>query len=102
MARATEGGAARCELILSGIRQLTPEVTYALCSVGLDGSLLGAVDGAAHIDLRHRDSDSLEDTVRQAIRKVEQAGFGVVRVESNAANVITQINRELRERAQPT
>ena len=82
-------------LILSGISELTPEVTDALYKAGFDDALVGIVDGVPYIDVNHRDSDSLEDTIRQAISDVEKAGYRVVRVESDTANAITRINAEL-------
>lgn len=92
-----ENGAMRHEftLILSGITELTPDVTDALYEVGFDDSLVGMVDGVPYIDVNHRESDSLEDTIRGAIRDVERAGFRVLRIESDAANVITRINAGL-------
>ena len=82
-------------LILSGIGELTPEVTDALYEAGFDDALVGLIDGVPYIDVNHRDSDSLENTIRQSIRDVEKAGFRVVRVESDTANAITRINADL-------
>lgn len=82
-------------LILSGVCELAPEVTDALYEAGFDDSLVGMADGAAYIDVNHRESDSLEDTIRQAVRDAENAGFRVARVESDAASVIARINTEL-------
>ena len=82
-------------LILSGIRELTPTVNDSLYQAGFDDSLVGMVDGVPYIDVNHRESESLEVTIREAIRDVENAGFRVVRVESDSANVITRINAEL-------
>lgn len=89
-------------LVLAGISELTPEVTDALYEAGFDDSLVGMADGVPYIDVRHRESDSLENTIRQAIRDVERAGFRVVRVESDAANMITRINCELLTISQPS
>lgn len=88
-------------LILSGFSELTPEVTDALYEAGFDDSLVGVADGVPYVDVNHRESDSLENTIRDAIRDVEQAGFRVVRVESDAANVITRINADLLPVPQP-
>ena len=82
-------------LILSGISELTPEVTDTLYEVGFDDALVGMVNGVPYIDINHRESDSLEDTIRQAIRDVEKAGYRVIRVESDTANAITRINTDL-------
>jgi hypothetical protein len=82
-------------LILSGIGELTPEVTDTLYEAGFDDALVGMVKGVTYIDINHRESDSLEDTIRQAIRDVEKAGYRVIRVESDTANAITRINTDL-------
>ncbi len=82
-------------LILSGISELTSEVTDALYDAGFDDALVGMANGVPYIDVNHRESDSLEDTIRQAIRDVEKAGYRVVHVESDTANAITRINAEL-------
>jgi hypothetical protein len=82
-------------LILSGISELTPEVTDTLYEAGFDDALVGMVNGVPYIDINHRESDSLEDTIRQAIRDVEKAGYRVIRVESDTANAITRINTDL-------
>lgn len=82
-------------LILSGISELTPEVTDSLYEAGFDDALVGMLDGVPYIDINHRESDLLEETIRQAIRDVEKAGYRVVRVESDTANAITRINAEL-------
>jgi hypothetical protein len=89
-------------LILAGISELTSEVTDSLYEAGFDDSLVGMSDGVPYIDVHHRESDSLEDTIRLAIRDVEKAGYRVVRVESDAANAITRINTELLVTPQPT
>lgn len=82
-------------LILTGIKDLTPDVTDALYEAGFDDALVGIAAGIPYIDVNHRQSESLEKAVRDAIRDVEKAGFHVVRVESEAANVITRINADL-------
>ena len=82
-------------LILTGVSDLTPEVTDALYEAGFDDALIGMAAGVPYIDINHRRAESLEKAVRQAIRDVEKAGLRVVRVESDAANVITRINADL-------
>jgi hypothetical protein len=89
-------------LILAGISDLTPDVTDALYEAGFDDCLVGMVNGVPYIDVNHRESASLEDTVREAIRDVERAGFRVIRVESDTANVITRINASLLVTPQPS
>jgi hypothetical protein len=82
-------------LILAGIKDLTPEATDAPYEAGFDDALVGMAAGLPYIDVNHRQAESLEIAVREAIRDVEKAGFHVVRVESEAANVITRINADL-------
>jgi hypothetical protein len=82
-------------LILTGIKDLTPDVTDALYEAGFDDALVGMAGGVPYIDVNHREAKSLEKAVREAIRAVEKAGFHVVRVESDAANAITRINADL-------
>jgi hypothetical protein len=82
-------------LILTGIKDLTPDVTDALYEAGFDDALVGVSAGVPYIDVNHRRAESLENAVREAIRDVEKAGFHVVRVESDAANAITRINADL-------
>ena len=79
-------------LILSEIPELTQEVNDALFEAGFDDSLVGVADGNVFIDVNHRESESFETTVQQAIDDVEKAGFNVLRVESDASNVIARIN----------
>jgi hypothetical protein len=82
-------------LILTGIKDLTPDVTDALYEAGFDDALIGMAAGVPYIDVNHRQAESLEKAVREAIRDVEKAGFHVVRVESETANAITRINADL-------
>ena len=82
-------------LILAGVSELSPQITDALFEAGFDDSLVGMVDGVAYVDVNHRHDGPLEETIRQAIRDVQQAGFRVVRVESDVAGVVTRINSEL-------
>jgi hypothetical protein len=90
-----EAGSHQFTLILTGIKDLTPDVTDALYESGFDDALVGVAGGVPYIDVNHRQAESLEKAVRAAIRDVEKAGFHVVRVESDAANAITRINADL-------
>ncbi len=90
-----ESGSCQFTLILTGIKDLTPDVTDALYEAGFDDALVGVVGGVPYIDVNHRRAESLENAIRAAIRDVEKAGFHVVRVESDAANAITRINADL-------
>ena len=82
-------------LILTGIKDLTPDVTDTLYEAGFDDALIGMAAGVPYIDVNHRQAESLEKAVREAIRDVEKAGFSVVRVESETANASTRINADL-------
>lgn len=82
-------------LILSGVNDLTPELNDALFEGGFDDCLVGVADGEVYIDVNHRESESLEQSVREAIRDVENTGLHVARVESAEWNVLAQINSEL-------
>ena len=82
-------------LILTGIKELTPEVTDALYEAGFDDALVGMAAGVPYMDVNHRQAESLDKAVREAILDVEKAGFHVVRVESDVANAITRINAGL-------
>src|SRR5437016_5119710 len=82
-------------LILTGLKDLTPDVTDALYEAGFDDALVGMLAAVPYIDVNHRQAESLDKAVREAIRDVEKAGFHVVRVESEAANAITRINADL-------
>jgi len=89
-------------LILAGIKELTPDVTDALYEAGFDDALVGMAAGVPCIDVNHRQAESLEKAVREAIRAAEKAGFRVVRVESDAANALPRINAELLTLSSPS
>lgn len=97
MAKVTrkETSAYQFTLILTGIKELTPDVTDALFEAGFDDALIGMAAGTPYIDVNHRQGESLETAIRAAIRDVEKAGFHVVRVESETADVFTRINADL-------
>jgi hypothetical protein len=82
-------------LILAGIKDLTPDVTDALYEAGFDDALIGMAAGVPYNDVNHRQAESLDKAVRDALGDVEKAGFHVVRVESEADNAITGINADL-------
>src|SRR5437868_2097654 len=82
-------------LILTGMKDLTPDVTDALYEAGFDDALVGMAGRVPYIDINHRRAESLDKAVREAIRDVEKAGFHVIRVESEVANAITRINADL-------
>jgi hypothetical protein len=83
-------------LILSGVAELTPELADALYAATQGDIELNLRDGIAFVEFE-RSATSLQQAITTAIREVEQAAVGVrvVRVESDAANVIAKINAEL-------
>ena len=83
-------------LILSGIAEITPELADALYEATHGDIELNMRDGVAFVEFE-RKAATLRDAITTAIREVEQAGVGVrvVRVESEAANVIAKINADL-------
>jgi hypothetical protein len=83
-------------LILSGIRELTPELADALFEATNGELELNMREGVAYAEVS-RSAPSLADAVRSAIAEVEGCGQGVrvVRVESESANTIARINAEL-------
>lgn len=83
-------------LILSGVSEITPELSDALYEA-TDGDIeLNMRNGVPYLEF-DRTASSLHEAVSSAIEQVEQAGVGVrvVRVESEAANVIAKINADL-------
>ncbi len=83
-------------LILSGIAELTPELADALYEATEGDIELNLRDGVAFAEVE-RPAASLHEAITTAIRQIEQAPVGVrvVRVESEAANVIAKINADL-------
>jgi len=83
-------------LILSGVADITPELADALYESTHGDIELSQRDGVAFLEFE-RQAATLRDAVTTAIREVEGAGVGVrvVRVESEAANVIAKINADL-------
>jgi hypothetical protein len=83
-------------LILSGVAELTPELSDALYAATGGDIELNLRDGIAFVEFERR-AATLREAITTAIREVEQAtaGIRVVRVESEGANVIAKINAEL-------
>jgi len=83
-------------LILAGVSEITPELANALYEATGGDIELNMREGVAFLEF-DRAAPSLRDAVRSAIAQVEGAGLGirVVRVESEAANVIAKINADL-------
>ncbi len=83
-------------LILSGVAEITPELADALYEATQGDVELNLRDGVAFLELE-RTAPTLREAVATAIREVERrrVGVRVVRVESEAANVIAKINADL-------
>ena len=83
-------------LILSGVAELTPELADALYAATKGDIELNLREGVAFVEFE-RTAPTLREAVTAAIREVEGAKVGVrvVRVESEAANVIAKINADL-------
>lgn len=83
-------------LILSGVSELTPDLADALYEATEGDLELSLVDGVVLAEF-DRSAETLREAVTSAIRDVENAtpGVRVVRVESEAANVIAKINADL-------
>lgn len=86
----------RFTLVLSGVSELTPELADTLYEVTHGDIEFNMRNGLAYLEF-DRSAPTLRDAVTTAIAQVEQAGVGlrVVRVESEGANTIAQINAEL-------
>ncbi len=83
-------------LILSGVAELTAELADALYEATRGDIELNLRDGVAFVEVE-RAAASLREAITSAIHDIEQANVGVrvVRVESEAANVIAKINADL-------
>lgn len=83
-------------LILSGITEVTDEAADALFEAGCDDGSFASRDGVAFV-IFHREAETLRKAIDSAIANVGQAGFGVLRVETDDANVVAKVNAELLE-----
>ena len=83
-------------LVLSGVAELTPELADALYTATQGDIELNLRDGVAFVEFE-RPAATLREAITGAIGEVEGAEVGVrvVRVESEAANVIAKINADL-------
>jgi hypothetical protein len=83
-------------LILSGVAELTPELADALYAATNGDIELNMRDGVAFVEFE-RTAPTLREAIMTAIAEIEGADVGtrVVRVESEAANVIAKINADL-------
>jgi hypothetical protein len=83
-------------LIISGVVEITPDLADTLYAA-TDGDIeLNQRDGVVFLEFE-RKAATLREAVTSAIREVEgtEIGVRVVRVESEAANVIAKINADL-------
>ena len=83
-------------LIISGVAEITPELADALYSATKGDIEMNQRDGIVFLEFE-RTASTLEDAVTSAIREVEgtDVGVSVLRVESEAANVIAKVNADL-------
>jgi len=85
-------------LILSGVAEITPELADALYAATKGDIELNLRNGVAFLEFE-RKAATLQGAITAAIHEVQKADVGVrvVRVESEAANVIAKINADLLE-----
>ncbi len=83
-------------LILAGVSEITPELADSLYEATNGDIELNLRDGVAFVEFE-RGAPTLRGAIVAAIAEVEGADVGVrvVRVESEAANVIAKINADL-------
>jgi len=83
-------------MILSGVSELTPELADALFEATRGDIECNMRNCVAYLEVE-RAAPTLRDAITAVIREVEQVPFGVrvVRVESEAAKTIAQVNAEL-------
>ncbi len=88
----------RFSLVLSGIAEITPELADALYAATSGDIEFTLRDGVARLEFE-RPASSLRKAITSAIQEVEALDLGVrvMRVESEAANVIAKINADLLE-----
>lgn len=83
-------------LILSAVAEITPELADALYEATRGDIEFNMCNGVASLDFE-RQAPTLRDAIVAAISEAEGADVGVrvVRVESEAANIIAKINADL-------
>jgi hypothetical protein len=82
------------EVILSGVDEMTEDISNALYEAGCDDGTPFSSEGVAAVGFT-REAASLEDAIRSAIADVQKAGYSVARVESADQPVLLRINAEL-------
>ena len=71
-------------LILSGVRELTPEMADAIFAAGCHDATPSSCNGVVSVDF-DREAESLGDAIGSAVKDVVRAGFSIVRVEVEPA-----------------
>jgi hypothetical protein len=83
-------------LILSGVSEITPDLADALYEATGGDVEFNMRNGVGYLEFE-RPARTLSEAIRSAIRQVEESttGVRVIRVESEAANIIAKINAQL-------
>jgi hypothetical protein len=83
-------------LILAGVAEITPKLADALYEATKGDIEFSMRNGVAVLEIE-RAARTLREAILSAIEDVEKADLGVrvIRVESEAANIIAKINAEL-------
>jgi len=81
-------------VVLTGITEVTDDASNALYEAGCDDGSFASRDGIAFI-MFHRHAPTLREAIDSAIVDVKRAGFGVLRVETEDANIVAKVNAEL-------
>ena len=81
-------------LILTGINEVTDDAANALYEAGCDDGSFASRGGVAFV-MFDREAASMLDAIQSATADVRQAGFGVLRVETEEAAIVTKFNAEL-------
>ena len=67
-------------LVLSGVDELTPEMTDAIFAAGCHDATPWSCEGRVAIDF-DREAESLGEAIGSAVNDVARAGFSIARVE---------------------
>lgn len=80
-------------MVLGDVSVADESLAESLFEAGCDDGMLFSVEGVSTVGFV-READSLEDTLRSAVRDVVSTGVRVARVESTEDSVYSQINAE--------
>ena len=72
-------------LILSGVRELAPEMADAIFAAGCHDATPSSCNGVVSVDF-DREAESLGDAIGSAVKDVVRAGFAVARVDIEPTN----------------